>query len=142
MSMICACGARKAFSLPEACPACLRESARRRVARQPNSFATQAQRNYRRALYGGRRTCLHCGVRLPPAPPKTAAHRWSCADCRKKRRYESAKKLREFRIANSLCTKCGGDRERDDRRYCIACRKKELDRKRSMRHDARTADLR
>ena len=143
------CGARPGIAGPAwLCRVCVARSDRlpdhalvRNDGRRPLAAGTpRARERYRAAGL-----CANCGR------DRDRPDRKNCARCRRRladasNRYRDAHPRierqphrdyltarRRKRIAAGLCTECGGERDRDDRKLCARCRRRAGDKQRAFR---------
>ena len=66
--------------------------------------------------------CTQCGAR-----PGLAAPAWICRVCVAGGPHKQRRRARERYRAAGLCARCGRERDRQDRRNCARCRRREAD---------------
>ena len=105
-----------------------------------------------RARYRAAELCAQCGA------DRDRPDRQCCARCRRRladasNRYRDAHPQAERQphrdyltarrrkwIAAGLCAECGGERDRDDRRQCVRCRRRAADNQQAHRRRRQSAD--
>ena len=140
------CGARPGIAGPAwICRVCVAGGPHKRIVRNDGRRPLSAGTARARVRYRAAGLCVQCGR------DRDRDDRLCCARCRRRladasNRYRDAHPRTERqphrdcltarprkRIAAGLCTECGGERDRDDRKSCVRCRRRAADRQRTHR---------